>query len=1252
MSTSRAQNPYVGPRSFEEGETSRFFGRERELGRLVNLLIARRLVLLHAPSGAGKTSLINAALIPRLRAEGFLVHRPVRLNAAVPPEAVAWTPNRFELATILALDEELPPEQRIPSANLARADLRSYLDWRGRANPADEVLIFDQFEELLTTDAANRAAKETFLAALGAALENPRRWALFAIREDYLGNLRPMLLRLPTRLDALFRLDLLDPTQARRAIQGPALGAGVAFADEAAAAIVDDLRRSTVQRPDGSGETVLGQVVEPVQLQVVCYRLWERTAGDEIGTADMERAGDVDAALGAYYAERMAAVAASTGVDERTVRDWVEVWLITAGGLRSQVLREAGATGGLRNETILRLVDAHLLRAEERRGATWYELAHDRLVGPVRQDNTVWFAANLSTLQRQARLWERDGRPDGLLLRGAALEEATSWARAHGDDLTEGEQALLRESLALHAQEQRERRQASRLRLLAWVAFCFGAGASILALAAFWFYTQAELARGQAVEAAATAIAANQAAADAGRTAVVASTAERVSYDNSERARWTAEAGATVIASALTLAEEERQRADQAARRSAEQALVADSESAALNGDADRALALALAVDPDAPGAALALASAGEVAGTRLRLLDLQGTVLTVAISPDGRYAAAGSSDGFIGVWDLADGRPLWTARVHDDDVQALRFTPDGRSLISGGNDGVVSRTDVASGGSKRLVTLEEDKAIYSLDLSPNGRTLLVTTLNGSAQLRSLDSGESLGFQQASSGFAAFSPAGDSIILSEGELGTVAALYGLDGRLVQRFGGDNGHQRAIQAVALTPDGATALSASQDGTIKLWDVGTGELLRTLTGHQASVWGMAVAADGSRLLTSSADGTIRLWSLQTADTINPELRSFRGHAGSVYAVALATDGAHILSGGEDGSVRWWDLKRYAALGELEAEASIQGVAVSADGRRAFALTVRGELSAWDVNTGAARGPGALLLSGAGRSYFALAVSPDGRTIAVGDDRGTIYLGELDGSLAPLQGEGAHLGTIQSLAFSPDGALLISTAYGANGAADGNARVWQVAERRLERVLQAEDATLLVAIITSEGIAIAGGEGGMLYTWDVASGQLEAPFEGVGEVVLDLAVTADGTTLAVAATNGTVQLWRVAGRKLVSTLSSQGASAWSVAFSTGAPYLAAGFNNGQIRVWDTQRGEEVSRISAHQARLWAVALSGDGRVLLSGGADQYARAWQIRSPVALADWLRANRYVETLPCDVGQRYQPLQIPCTSEP
>jgi hypothetical protein len=110
------------------------------------------------------------------------------------------------------------------------------------------VLIFDQFEEVLTMDPVNdRAAKHAFFADLGTALRSPRRWAVFAMREEFVARLAPYVRAVPTRMKATFQLDLLGPAAAMAAAQQPARAAGVEFTDAAARRLIDDLRQ--VQGP-------------------------------------------------------------------------------------------------------------------------------------------------------------------------------------------------------------------------------------------------------------------------------------------------------------------------------------------------------------------------------------------------------------------------------------------------------------------------------------------------------------------------------------------------------------------------------------------------------------------------------------------------------------------------------------------------------------------------------------------------------------------------------------------------------------------------------------------------------------------------------------------------------------------------------------------------------------------------------------------------------------------------------------------
>jgi len=457
-------NPYVGPRAFQYGET--LHGREREVMELLDLLIAERVVLLYSPSGAGKTSLIQAALIPELEQEGFQVLPVMRVSLEPPPvEPAGNLSNRYVLSLILSLEETLPPGQQTPLAELAGMTLAEYLDRRLAAPDAadTEVLIFDQFEEILTVDPTNRAAKEEFFVQVGAALRDRHRWALFAMREEYLAGLDPYLRPLPTRLGNTYRLELLSKEATLDAIKKPARQAGVDFGPAAAEKLVDDLRRVRVQRPDGTTEEQLGPYVEPVQLQVVCYRLWEKLPTDmrAIEMVDIETVGDVDSALADHYAEQVKTIAIETKTAERSIRDWCGRQLVTKQGIRRQVSGE-----GLDRRAIDALGDAHLVRADERHGTIWFELAHDRLVKPIQQNNDDWYEHHLNILQYQAIQWEGQGRPASLLLRGEPLEEAERLAAAPWDELTPVEDTFLKACQAVEAVTQKERRRIRHL----WLA--------------------------------------------------------------------------------------------------------------------------------------------------------------------------------------------------------------------------------------------------------------------------------------------------------------------------------------------------------------------------------------------------------------------------------------------------------------------------------------------------------------------------------------------------------------------------------------------------------------------------------------------------------------------------------------------------------------------------------------------------------------------------------------------------------------
>jgi hypothetical protein len=307
-------NPYVGPRPFRYGET--LYGRDREVDELLDLLVAERIVLLYSPSGAGKTSLVEAGLRPKLEREGFRILPVIRVSQQLAQDhALARPYNRYLMSTLLSLEEGVPEATRRTLDDLSGVHLDDYLAGlragkREQEELDNELLIIDQFEEILTLDPTDQDAKAAFLTELGGALRDRRRWALFVMREDFVPALDPYLRLLPTRLATTMRLDFLDEEAASQAMIQPAQHGGVSFTRAAASQLVTDLRRVRVQRPDGSVEEP-GPYVEPVQLQVVCLRLWERLPPEArtITDADVTALGDVDSALAGYYRDRVAAVA-------------------------------------------------------------------------------------------------------------------------------------------------------------------------------------------------------------------------------------------------------------------------------------------------------------------------------------------------------------------------------------------------------------------------------------------------------------------------------------------------------------------------------------------------------------------------------------------------------------------------------------------------------------------------------------------------------------------------------------------------------------------------------------------------------------------------------------------------------------------------------------------------------------------------------------------------------------------------------
>jgi WD40 repeat protein len=882
-------NPYIGPRSFEPGE--RLYGRDTETRKLANLLGAERVVLLHSPSGAGKTSLIQAALIPRMRERKFHVRPIARVNHEAAQHSSNGY-NRYVFSALSSLESEWPDDEQLPDKTLAGLTLPAYLAQRPKpAGVSFELLIFDQFEEILTLDPTDQAAKHAFFAQLGEALEDRTCWALFSMREDFLGALAPYLIPIPNRLSVTFRLDLLGETAARQALQQPVRAAGAEFDDAAAQALVDDLRRVQIQRPDGTLEAQLGPYVEPVQLQVVGYRLWESLAADDtqIDQADLTALGDVGHALAEYYAGRVAAIAQESGVSERAIRTWCDRQLITEQGIRGQVLMGKERSEGLENHAVRLLENAHLVRAEKRGGATWYELAHDRLIEPVRKDNAAWFAIHLSLLQRQAQLWADERRPDSLLLRGKELQDAEAWAATHAGEVTETEREFLADSRAARASRQAQVRANRRLRTALIASVLIALVAVLFMLAAVIFGVQAYQSNQTAQGRLLASLSARKL--DDGDKPL----ATLLAYQALQNYPYTVEAEGA-LGNIV--------RPQQQVRSFA-------SQPGALKG---AVLNYSAAFSPD--GARVVTTTEDgtvqvwDVASGKLlvALIEEANPESDAAISPDGARVVTRGYGEVPLLWDAATGKELVAFSIELIFAKTMVFSPDGtRILMKGGNDAWIA--DAASGQVlARLPGYVSD--VGSAPFSADGaRVVAINELTGYETVRVWDtvSGQVLAIidgHTSSITNAALSPDGHRVVTTHYD-DEIARVW--DAASGNELATLSGHVGSVTSAAFSPDSRRIVTTSDDQTARVWDTASGKLLTMLSGHTDSVYSAAFSPDGARVVTASEDGTARIWDVEHG----LELFLISGSPSRVRFMAFDADGSHLLIGREDGLVQYWQL-----------------------------------------------------------------------------------------------------------------------------------------------------------------------------------------------------------------------------------------------------------------------------------------------------------------------------------------------------
>jgi WD40 repeat protein len=587
--------------------------------------------------------------------------------------------------------------------------------------------------------------------------------------------------------------------------------------------------------------------------------------------------------------------------------------------------------------------------------------------------------------------------------------------------------------------------------------------------------------------------------------------------------------------------------------------------------------------------------------------MGLAAALVLMAAAGVGAWFGFSGQEAFRRQFEIAEGRRLQNlalalkAEINPNIVEAvaLRALPPraSRQSYRGARPVLLDRLLVAANGNAQRMVLEHADIVESCAFSRDGRRIVTGSVDKTARVWDAESGALLGIL---TGFdstvhdAEFSGDGGRIVTISDDK-TIRVWDGAKFDLLRTFAGN-----AYGGGGFSPDGRYIVAGAFDApyATRVLDADSGEVAATLIGHKGRVSSARFSADGRRIVTASVDGTARVWDWHSGAV----LATLVGQA-VLYSARFSPDGNRVVTASEDHTVRVWDVPSGKAILTLTGTAAYNDASFSPDGRRIVTASDDATSRIWDAATGMPLG----VFTGQDDSIDCASFSPDGRRVATDGSDAMVRVWDAQSGIMTARLAG-HDGGVMTAAFSPDGKRLVTAST------DQTAAVWNAQEGKVETTLPGHDGGMMSAAFSPDGRRIVTAEGyGKTRLWDARSGALLFAMQpGPQTWALDAAFSPDGKRIVTASENGTAQIWATGGDAQPVILKGHDGSVQTARFGPDGLHIVTAALDKTARIWDAASGAPVVRLAGHSGAVLGAVYRGDGRQIVTASDDKTARVW----------------------------------------